>query len=196
MQIILEGWTGKLASPTAVPWPQLPPLFSLLHFACLKKFLLSPSSYFDNFSPLPRPIISLLHPLFFPSFLPYPILILNSSTITLKEKWSWQRQCKYIKGRYNILWIFGGSWMPYINVLSTILWKRYYVDVLKGELNSTSTYVPAQLKKDTVLLRHIDALTKINIKIDKCELPTFYLLPKLHKNPFKSLFIFTLIPFF
>ena len=60
------------------------------------------------------------------------------------------------------------------------------MDVLKGELNSTSTYVPAQLTKDKLLLHHIDTLTKINIKIGKCELPTFYWLPKLHKIPFKS----------
>ena len=39
------------------------------------------------------------------------------------------------------------------------------------------------------LLHHIDTLTKINVKIDKCELPTFYWLPKLHNNPFKSRFI-------
>ena len=38
-------------------------------------------------------------------------------------------------------------------------------------------------------MHHIDTLTKINVKIDKCELPTFYWLPKLHKNPFKSRFI-------
>ena len=60
---------------------------------------------------------------------------------------------------------------------------------MKEELNSTSTYVPAQLTKDKLLLHHIDTLTKINVKIDKCELPTFYWLPKLHKNPFKSRFI-------
>ena len=64
-----------------------------------------------------------------------------------------------------------------------IIWKRYYVEILKEELNSTSTYVPAQLTKDKLLLRHIDTLTKSNIKIDKLDLPTFYLLPKLHKNP-------------
>ena len=56
--------------------------------------------------------------------------------------------------------------------------------VLKGELNSTSAYIPAQLTKDKILLHHIDTLTKINVKIDKCELPTFYWLSKLHKNPF------------
>ena len=54
-----------------------------------------------------------------------------------------------------------------------IIWKRYYVEVLKVELNSTSTYVPAQLTKDKLLLRHIDTLTKSNIKIDKLDLPTF-----------------------
>ena len=35
---------------------------------------------------------------------------------------------------------------------------------------------------------HVD-LTKSNIKIDKIDLPTFYWLPKLHKNPYKSRFI-------
>ena len=63
------------------------------------------------------------------------------------------------------------------------------VEVLKEELNSTSTYIPAQLTKDNILLRHIDTLTKSNIKIDKLHLPTFYWLPKLHKNPYKSRFV-------
>ena len=57
-----------------------------------------------------------------------------------------------------------------------IIRKRHYVEVLKGELNSMSTYmyVPAQLTKDQLLVHHINTLTKINVKIDKCELPTFY----------------------
>ena len=38
-------------------------------------------------------------------------------------------------------------------------------------------------------MHHIVTLTKIYVKIDKCELPTFYWLPKLHKNPFKPRFI-------
>ena len=63
------------------------------------------------------------------------------------------------------------------------------MEVLKGELNSTSTYVPAQLTKYQLLVHHINTLTKINVKIDKCELPTFYWLPKLHKRPYKSRFI-------
>ena len=63
------------------------------------------------------------------------------------------------------------------------------MEVLKEELNSTSIYVPAQLTKDNLLLRRIDTLTKSSIKIDKLDLPTFYWLPKLHKNPYKSRFI-------
>ena len=39
------------------------------------------------------------------------------------------------------------------------------------------------------LVHNINTLTKINVKIDKCELPTFYWLPKLHKRPYKSRFI-------
>ena len=59
-----------------------------------------------------------------------------------------------------------------------IIWKRHYVEVLKGELNSTSIYAPAQLTKDQHLVHHINTLTKIDVKIDKCELP------KLHKRPY------------
>ena len=63
------------------------------------------------------------------------------------------------------------------------------MSLLKGELNSTSTYSPAQLTKDQFLVQHINTLTRIDVKIDKCELPTFYWLPKLHKRPYKSRFI-------
>ena len=54
---------------------------------------------------------------------------------------------------------------------------------------STSSYVPAHLTKDRLLLHHMDTLTKINVKNDQYELPTFYWLPELHNNPFKSSFI-------
>ena len=48
--------------------------------------------------------------------------------------------------------------------------KRCYVDVSKGEMNSTRTYVPAQLTKDKLLLNHVDTLTESIIKIDKIDL--------------------------
>ena len=59
------------------------------------------------------------------------------------------------------------------------------MDVLKGKLNSTRTYLPAQLTKNQLLLHHIDTLTKSIIKIDKIDLPSFYWLPKIHNNPYK-----------
>ena len=59
------------------------------------------------------------------------------------------------------------------HITSSLSEKDTTVDVLKEELNSTSTYVPNQLTNDKLLLRHIDTLTKSNIKIDKLELPTF-----------------------
>ena len=43
--------------------------------------------------------------------------------------------------------------------------KLYYVDAMKGELNSTSTYVPAQLTKDKLLLHHIDTLATVDVKL-------------------------------
>ena len=46
-----------------------------------------------------------------------------------------------------------------------IIWKRHYVEVLKEELNFTSTYVPARLTKDQLLVHHINTLTKINVKL-------------------------------
>ena len=49
------------------------------------------------------------------------------------------------------------------------------------EYSTRTWYVPAQLTKDKLLLHCIDTLTKIDVKMDKCKLHTFYWLPKLHK---------------
>ena len=54
-----------------------------------------------------------------------------------------------------------------------------------------STYVLAQMTKDQLLVHHINIPTKIKVKIDKYELPTFYWLPKLHKRHYKSRLIST-----
>ena len=48
---------------------------------------------------------------------------------------------------------------------------------------------PLSWQKHKLLLHHIDSLTTSNIKIDKIDLPKFYWLPKLLKNPYKSRFI-------
>ena len=69
-------------------------------------------------------------------------------------------------------------------------WIYYTVNMfLLLPINSTSTYAPAHVTKDQLLLHHINTPTKIDIKIDKCELLTFYWLPKLLKRPYKSRFI-------
>ena len=44
-------------------------------------------------------------------------------------------------------------------------------------------------KNDQLLVHHINTLTKNNVKIDKCELPTFYWLRNSHTRPYKSRFI-------
>ena len=87
-------------------------------------------------------------------------------------------------GKLHCQYVFAPADKAANNVI--IIWKRHY-EGLKGELNSTSTYVPAQLTKDQLLVHNINTLTKINVKIDECELPTIYWLPKLHKRPYKSL---------
>ena len=91
-------------------------------------------------------------------------------------------KCSAVKedhGLWRVIWFVGFC----------VIWKRHYVEVLKGELNSTSTYVPVKLTKDQLLVHHINSLTKINVKIDKFELATLYLLPKLRKGPYKTRFI-------
>ena len=56
----------------------------------------------------------------------------------------------------------------------------YNLGVLNCEFNTTGTYVSAQLTQDDSPL-DIATRTKIYVKIDKCELPKCYLLPKVHK---------------
>ena len=58
-------------------------------------------------------------------------------------------------------------------------------------LYSICIYAPRSTRstKDKLLVYHIDTLTKIDVKIDKCELPIFYWLPKLHKSPYKPSFV-------
>ena len=81
--------------------------------------------------------------------------------------------------------------MPLKQQITTSLFeeKKNYGEGLKSKLICTSTYVPVNVNKDELLLYHIDTLTKIDIKIDTCDVHTFYLLPMLNKSPYKSCFI-------
>ena len=87
---------------------------------------------------------------------------------------------------------------PAVTIIKYLKYEKRLLN--ESELNSTSTYAPAQLTKDQLLVHHINSLTKIDVKIDKCELPTIYWLPKLHKRPYKSrlyqIQVTALLPFF
>ena len=67
--------------------------------------------------------------------------------------------------------------------------KLKCIQISKNELDTSSTYTPASLTKDKLLFEHINNLTKFDINIEKCDLPTFYWLQKLHKSYYKSRFI-------
>ena len=80
------------------------------------------------------------------------------------------------------------------NVL--IVCKKYYLDVVLKELDTSNgtnpqTYMPCSDHVENIIVEHQDFMTRQNIKIpvDMKQLPTFYWLPKMHKNPIGSRFI-------
>ena len=81
-----------------------------------------------------------------------------------------------------------------------IIWKRYYVDILKEEFISTSKYAPAQLTKDKLLLHHTDTLMNIYVKIDKLNCLHFIGYQSftniLKNHPLYLILVTTLLPFF
>ena len=77
-----------------------------------------------------------------------------------------------------------------------IVCKKYYLDVVLKELdtcNGTSpqTYTPCGTHVENLITAHQEFLHNQNIKIptDMKQLPTFYWLSKMHKNPIGSRFI-------
>ena len=77
-----------------------------------------------------------------------------------------------------------------------VVCKKYYLDVVLKELstnNGTSpqTYAPCSDHVEHLIAEHEDFLTRQNIRIptDMKQLPGFYWLPKMHKNPIGSRFI-------
>ena len=86
-----------------------------------------------------------------------------------------------------------GSWTCN-NVL--IVCKKYYIEVILKELdtcNGTSpqTYTPCTAHVGDLLAAHVDFMNgqNINVPTDLRNLPSFYWLPKMHKNPIGSRFI-------
>ena len=77
-----------------------------------------------------------------------------------------------------------------------VVCKKYYLDVVLKELNtnngtSPQTYAPCSDHVEHLIAEHEDFLTRQNIRIptDMKQLPGFYWLPKMHKNPIGSRFI-------
>ena len=72
-----------------------------------------------------------------------------------------------------------------------VVCKKYYLDVVLNELSTTDTYVQDDRGSQCVILDHLQYMTKVNINVEPEheDLPSFYWLPKLHKNPYGKRFI-------
>ena len=72
-----------------------------------------------------------------------------------------------------------------------VVYKKYYLDVVIKELNSTSTYREVCSDCTSVGFRHLDymVMNGVNVQPQHEQLPSFYWLPKLHKTPYSSRFI-------
>ena len=70
-----------------------------------------------------------------------------------------------------------------------VVCKKYYLDVVLNELSTT--YVQEDRGSQCVILDHLQYMTKVNINVEPEheDLPSFYWLPKLHKNPYWKRFI-------
>ena len=68
----------------------------------------------------------------------------------------------------------------------------HYIDTLKQELSGTKAYEQTSEKEKSVINNHIfhnATRFAVSVNEDQERLPTFYWLPKLHKNPYKARFI-------
>ena len=78
----------------------------------------------------------------------------------------------------------------------TILCKSHYIDCLLKELGIDNSlgnpaYTPTTLTKEKILDNHRSVLCSFGIsnKDEELDLPSLYWIPKLHKCPFKQLYI-------
>ena len=72
-----------------------------------------------------------------------------------------------------------------------VVCKKYYLDVVLKELESTNTYQEVHSDCSNVVSRHLKYMVQNNIFVQEQQehLPSFYWLPKLHKNPYGARFI-------
>ena len=72
-----------------------------------------------------------------------------------------------------------------------VVCKKYYLDVVIKELSLNNTYKEVHSDCVNIISRHLDYMMRNEIEIQEQheQLPSFYWLPKLHKNPYGSRFI-------
>ena len=73
-----------------------------------------------------------------------------------------------------------------------VVCKKYYLDVVLKELESTNTYQEVHSDCSSVVSRHLKYMVQNDIFVQEQQeehLPSFYWLPKLHKNPYGTRFI-------
>ena len=65
-----------------------------------------------------------------------------------------------------------------------VVCKKYYLDVVMKELNSTKTYVKVNNDSVNVVSRHLDYMVKngVDVNPEQEELPSFYWLPNYIKH--------------
>ena len=83
------------------------------------------------------------------------------------------------------------SWFQQIKLQTTLLLFDGF-NTLKQELNGTKAYEQTSAEEKSVINHHIfQNATRFSVSVheDQERLPTFYWLPKLHKQPYKSRFI-------
>ena len=59
--------------------------------------------------------------------------------------------------------------------------KRYYLDNLKHELSTTSTYVLSNDSEEDIVRNHVQFCKKYNIPVNDFCVPFMHMLPKFHK---------------
>ena len=72
-----------------------------------------------------------------------------------------------------------------------IVCKKYYIDNIDGELNTTSTYNICNESEEDIVKRHVQFCKSMNIEVDGKDekLPIIYMMPKFHKKPVGSRYI-------
>ena len=74
-----------------------------------------------------------------------------------------------------------------------VVWRLYYINTLKRELVDTNAYKLQPFLSERVIIDGRGCHTALNfcakVKDNQEKVPTLYLLPKLHKNPYKARFI-------